>query len=78
MQFVGNYEFEYNLDDLYYDAKFLTGKVVRIEVAVWDQLMDLYSSGYGSIYIMDSELQLRFLGSRHKVFKPGMPFSTHV
>lgn len=76
--FSGSYEFEYALEDLHSNVRSLFGKVLKIEVLVWDQLMNLKSSGYGSIYVMKSRLQLTFLGSRNKVFKPGMPFRTHI
>ncbi|GAB6026185.1 hypothetical protein CHUAL_012396 [Chamberlinius hualienensis] len=76
--FPGHHEYSYRFDLLHPDPQFLIGKVIRMEVVVYDQLLGIRSDGYGSIYVIDSRPQLTFLGDKNKVYKPGMPFRVQL
>ncbi|XP_015919307.1 CD109 antigen [Parasteatoda tepidariorum] len=51
---------------------------IEIQADVYERFYDFKVSAYGRLRVVNSSVSLRFLGVNPQVFKPGMPFKTHL
>lgn len=51
---------------------------IEVQAVVCERFYDFSVSAYGRSRIVNSSIILQFLGVSPQVFRPGMPFKTHV
>ncbi|KAF8776800.1 CD109 antigen like protein [Argiope bruennichi] len=78
--FHGTYDFGIPLSELRNMASPVPLEHCEIEVqaTVGERFYDFTVFAYGRIRVVNSTITLRFLGTNPQVFKPGMPFKTHI
>ncbi|GIY90987.1 hypothetical protein CDAR_123091 [Caerostris darwini] len=78
--FEGTYDFGISLSELRNMANPVPLESCEIEVqaTVGERFYDFSVFAYGRIRVVNSTIVLRFLGVNPQVFKPGMPFKTHL
>jgi hypothetical protein len=79
-RFEGSYAFRYDMKELTalaLSTPFLDREIV-VHVEVGERFFDHIITGYARTRIINSTIILRFLDSEPAIFKPGMPFETHL
>lgn len=51
---------------------------IEVQAVVCERFYDFAVEAYGRTRIVNSTIHLNFLGTSPQVFRPGMPFKTHV
>ena len=66
------------MDEIRSRVSTLDGSEVRVMAVVGEHFLNQTRDGWSIAKVINSSISLRFLGSDPHVFKPGMPFETHV
>ena len=74
----GGDEFSFPMVDISRKVPVTDGSTVRVEAMVHDSFMGINETGFSMAKIINSSININFLGSQPYVFKPGMPFSASV
>ncbi|XP_035214873.1 CD109 antigen-like isoform X2 [Stegodyphus dumicola] len=78
--FHGTYDFSIPMSELRNLAVPVPLEYCEIEVQaiVGERFYDILVSAYARVRVVNSSISLHFLGVNPQVFKPGMPFKTHI